>query len=215
MKTSNLFTELAHFADILVKNDSNHLSAARKEVLLRMVNYLKIKLEEDGVAHLNFICTHNSRRSHIAQLWAAAAASHYGVSGIETYSGGTEVTAFQPRAIAALKRAGFQISTEDDSVDNPVYSVRFSEQTPPVNAWSKRFDDPTSPTIDFAAIMTCSDADQNCPFVPGTTLRLALTFEDPKVSDGTSFESLRYDQCVREIGLELLWAMRELSLRPF
>ena len=215
MRSSVLFPELAHFADDLLKNQSDVLTTERKEILLRLVDFINQKLTEDGEVHLNFICTHNSRRSHISQIWAAAGAAHFGVNNVYTYSGGTEATAFQGRAIAALERAGFIITTEDDSVSNPVYTVAFSEQRPATKAWSKTFDDDANPKKAFAAVMTCSDADQNCPFVPGTALRLPLTFEDPKVSDGTSFEQMRYDQSVREIGRELLWVMREVALRPF
>lgn len=215
MQSSVLFPELSQFANELLKNQSDVLTAERKEILLRLVDFIHRQLTDEGEVHLNFICTHNSRRSHISQIWAAAGAAHFGLSNVYTYSGGTEATAFQPRAIAALERAGFKITAEDAALDNPKYSVQFSDQVPGTTAWSKIFDDAANPKQQFAAVMTCSDADQNCPFVPGTSLRLPLTFEDPKVADGTSFESVRYDQSVREIGRELLWVMREVALRPF
>ena len=215
MQSSVLYLELGQYADELLKNQSDVLTPARKELLLRLVDFISRQLSEEGEVHLNFICTHNSRRSHISQLWAAAGAAHFGLANVYTYSGGTEATAFQPRAIAAMERAGFKITTKDSSVDNPVYTVLFSDQQSGTKAWSKTFDDEANPKQQFAAVMTCSDADQNCPFVPGTSLRLPLTFEDPKVADGTSFESVRYDQSVREIGKELLWVMREVALRPF
>lgn len=215
MQSSVLYPELAQYANELLKNQSDVLTPERKELLLRLVDFISRQLAEEGEVHLNFICTHNSRRSHISQIWAAAGAAHFGLANVYTYSGGTEATAFQPRAIAAMERAGFKITTEDDSVENPVYTVMFSDQRSGTKAWSKTFDDEANPKQQFAAVMTCSDADQNCPFVPGTSLRLPLTFEDPKVADGTSFESVRYDQSVREIGKELLWVMREVALRPF
>ncbi len=215
MQSSVLYPELGQYANELLKNQSDVLTPARKELLLRLVDFISRQLSEEGEVHLNFICTHNSRRSHISQIWAAAGAAHFGLANVFTYSGGTEATAFQPRAIVALERAGFKITTEDASIDNPKYAVQFSDQVPGTTAWSKTFDDEANPKQQFAAVMTCSDADQNCPFVPGTSLRLPLTFEDPKVADGTSFESVRYDQSVREIGKELLWVMREVALRPF
>ena len=215
MQSSALFPQLAAFADDSLKGVSETLTAKRKAILLQIVNYIQQQLEENGEVHLNFICTHNSRRSHISQIWAAAGAAHFNIGEVYTYSGGTEATAFQPRAIAALKRAGFTISTEESGKDNPVYTVQFSNQGMGTKAWSKRFDDDANPRQSFAAIMTCSDADQNCPWVPGTDQRIPLTFEDPKVADGTPAESVRYDQSVREIGRELLWIMREVALRPF
>ncbi len=215
MQSSALFPPVAEFANDLLKGIAEKLSAERKELLLQLVDYIHHQLQESGEVHLNFICTHNSRRSHISQIWAAAGAQHFKLSGVYTYSGGTEATAFQPRAIAAMERAGFQISTDHSEVENPVYSVRFSTIGEGTKAWSKRFDDAANPRENFAAIMTCSDADQNCPWVPGTDKRIPLTFEDPKVADGTPAEAVRYDQAVREIGRELLWVMREVALRPF
>ncbi|MEL6655273.1 MAG: protein-tyrosine-phosphatase [Bacteroidota bacterium] len=215
MQSSVLFPVVADFTNNLLKDVAETLTAERKELLLQLVDYIHQKLQENGEVHLNFICTHNSRRSHISQIWAAAGAQHFKLSNVFTYSGGTEATAFQPRAIAAMERAGFQISTDDTGKDNPVYSVQLSEQGEGTKAWSKRFDDEANPKESFAAIMTCSDADQNCPWVPGTDKRIPLTFEDPKVADGTPAEAVRYDQAVREIGRELLWVMREVALRPF
>ncbi|MEL6971507.1 MAG: protein-tyrosine-phosphatase [Bacteroidota bacterium] len=215
MQSSVLFPPLADFANNLLKGVAETLTTERKELLLQLVDYVHQMLQEKGEVHLNFICTHNSRRSHISQIWAAAGARHFKLSNVFTYSGGTEATAFQPRAIAAMERAGFQIRTDDASKDNPIYSVLFSEQGQGTKAWSKRFDDEANPKESFAAIMTCSDADQNCPWVPGTDKRIPLTFEDPKIADGTPAETVRYDQAVREIGRELLWVMREVALRPF
>src|SRR5690606_5396835 len=150
---------------------------------------------DEGRADLLFVCTHNSRRSHIAQILARAAALRAGLSDIATFSGGTEVTAFNPRAVSALRRAGFTI--EDGAGDNPRYRVAVAAGLAPEEGFSKRFDDPPNPRAGFVAIMTCSQADAACPFIPGAAARVAVPYDDPKDADGTADEASRYDARVR------------------
>ena len=185
------------------------ISKERKEVLSLLANYMAQKKMAGQPVSLNFICTHNSRRSHISQIWAATAATYYKLGGIETFSGGTEATAFNPRAVAAMERAGFQIKNPGGS--NPHYEFSFSQEAPALHCFSKTFDDPFNPKKDFAAIMTCSDADENCPFISGAEWRLSLTYEDPKEADGTPEETERYDERVRQIGREIFYAIHLLQ----
>lgn len=137
-------------------------------------------------------------------IWAAVAARHFGLGKVVTYSGGTEATAFNPRAVAALQRAGFDV--ENPGGDNPPYLVSYADDLPPLVCFSKRYDHPANAAPAFAAIMTCSDADENCPFIPGAELRLPLTYEDPKIADDTPAEAERYDERVAQIGREVLYA---------
>ncbi|MCA8948398.1 MAG: protein-tyrosine-phosphatase [Planctomycetes bacterium] len=160
---------------------------------------------------LVFICTHNSRRSHLAQIWARTAARHFGFTDLQTFSGGTEATAFNPRAVAALERAGFTIERLGDG-DNPHYRVRAGDDLA-MDCFSKRFGDVPNPQRDFAAVMTCSDADRACPLVPGAALRFAIAYVDPKLADGTLTESATYDERCAQIATEMLWVMREAAAR--
>jgi len=157
-----------------------------------------------------FICTHNSRRSHLSQIWASTAAAYYGVPGVETYSGGTEATAFNPRAVAALKRAGFEIS-HSATQDNPHYTVRFHDNAPAMECFSKVYKQPPNPTADFCAIMTCAQADKNCPVVRGATLRIGVPYEDPKAFDGTPEEAAKYDERCQQIAREILYVFANAS----
>lgn len=181
----------------------NSIPSARKEELKRAADYILSKLEKNETAKLNFICTHNSRRSHLAQIWTAVAANYYGIQNIETYSGGTEATAFNPRAVAALERAGFKV--ENPGGDNPNYRVYFDDESAPLTCFSKTYDDPVNPGKEFAAVMTCSDADENCPFVPGAEFRIPITYRDPKESDGTEREANVYDERCKQIGTEMFY----------
>lgn len=189
-----------------LKAEQDQIPPQRKELLQRLATYVQNKKTEGGAVHLNFICTHNSRRSHLAQIWAATAAAHCGIADVHTYSGGTEATAFNPRAVAALQRVGFQIEAGDG--DNPIYQVTYAGDQPPLECFSKVYDHEVNPEGKFAAIMTCSDADENCPFIPGVELRLALTYDDPKAADDTPEEAQRYDERVRQIGREIFYSMQ-------
>jgi len=190
--------------------DFDSIPAARKALLGQLSHYIKEKLTANKPIKLVFICTHNSRRSHMAQLWAQAAATYYGMPHVQCYSGGTEATAFHPHAVAAMQELGFAVQHPRQS-DNPVYEVRYAPQTPPLMAWSKRFDDKTRPESGFCAVMTCSEADQNCPFVPGTERRLGLTYEDPKHFDETPQAAAMYLERARQIGTELLYAFQQVN----
>ncbi|MFO0640889.1 MAG: hypothetical protein U0183_16830 [Polyangiaceae bacterium] len=159
---------------------------------------------------LVFVCTHNSRRSQMAQLLMAAAARRAGLSGVTTFSAGTERTAFNPRAVAALRRAGLAIDTTDTG-DNPRYAVRLGDAGPAIAAFSKRLDDPANPKAGFVAVMTCSQADAACPLVPGADRRIAIPYDDPKVADGTPEETARYDERVEQIGRDMMWVARSAA----
>ncbi|EDP96903.1 hypothetical protein U8527_01155 [Kordia algicida OT-1] len=156
------------------------------------------------------ICTHNSRRSHLGQLWLALAADYYKLPTIETFSGGTEATLFHPNAIAAVKRVGFEVSIEAQA-KNPIYNIQWKANQEPYQAFSKRFEEAPNPTQEFAAIMVCTEADEGCPFVSGTDFRIALPFEDPKAFDGTPQEEEKYDERCRQIGTEMLYVMSKVS----
>lgn len=181
----------------------------RKAILRQLSDYIKQKKEAGQTINLVFICTHNSRRSHMAQLWAQAAAANYGIAHVKTYSGGTEATAFYPAAVHAMQELGFDVEKGTETI-NPKYSVNYSPDAPTIKVWSKRFDDATNPTTDFAAIMTCSDADDNCPFVPGVEKRIAITYNDPKASDNTPQQAETYKERAMQIGREMLFAFSKV-----
>jgi arsenate reductase len=186
--------------------DFDQIDEKRKAKLSQVANYIAQKKQEGEKAKLTFICTHNSRRSHLSQIWAATAAAHYGLSDfVDTYSGGTEATAFNPRAVAAIERAGFKVVGSVGN--NPTYKVNFAEGANPMRCYSKKYDDPANPRENFMAVMTCSEADQNCPFIPGAESRIALPYNDPKEADGTELEAQTYDERCRQIATEILYIL--------
>ena len=171
--------------------------------LKTLAQYAENLVNAGESAKLIFICTHNSRRSHMAQIWAQTAAAYYEIPRIETFSGGTEATEFNSRAVAAMEHAGFEIEkTGGDR--NPIYQVKYHGKAIPMEAFSKVFHEAPNPEKDFCAVMTCSEAEKNCPFIPGASLRVSLPYRDPKDYDGTTHEIAAYDERCRQIGCEML-----------
>lgn len=186
----------------LSKNFSE-ISSERKILLEKIAHYIKQKTRNNETVQLEFVCTHNSRRSHLGQIWAAVAAAYYNISHVQTYSGGTEATAFHPNAITAITSAGFKVKkTTEDS--NPLYQVYFSEEQF-VTCFSKTYNHESNPSSNFAAIMTCSDAEENCPFIPGCELRIATTYNDPKAYDETVLQDEKYTERSNQIAMECLY----------
>ncbi|MCA8990701.1 MAG: protein-tyrosine-phosphatase [Planctomycetaceae bacterium] len=192
------------------EQEFDEIPAQRQSELAELSEFVRQQGVSGKPALLTFICTHNSRRSHLSQIWAATAAAHYGVNNVETFSGGTEATAFNPRAIASLQRAGFTIEVPEES-DNPRYSVQYSTGAEPLVCFSKVYNSEPNPTSNYCAVMTCSDADEKCPIVQGAAKRLAVKYDDPKAFDGTPLESSKYDERCAQIAREMLFAFSLLK----
>jgi len=201
-------TKLTQFSEEIILQ-FDQIPVDRKLLLDRLTSYIQGNLNAGKESLLMFICTHNSRRSHFGQILCALAADFYQVTGIQTFSAGTEVTAFHPNAIVALRSIGMEIQTAD-STSNPHYIVSWSS-TDSLHAYSKLIDDEGNPKEHFVAIMTCTHAEQNCPFVVGADFRIGLSFDDPKAFDGTAQESEMYLARVHQIARELFYVFSRLT----
>ncbi|HMO40953.1 MAG TPA: protein-tyrosine-phosphatase [Saprospiraceae bacterium] len=184
----------------------DQIDAERKIALEEIAAYIIEKRQAGEPVKITVICTHNSRRSHMGQLWLEAAAAWYGVAEVHGFSGGTEATAFNHRAVATMQHAGFQIETPDKN-NNPRYHVTLSADDSPRILFSKRYDDAVNPAQGFAAVMVCTDADEACPIVPGAEKRFAIPYDDPKHFDDTPQESTKYDERCRQIAREFFYMM--------
>ncbi|WP_449387678.1 arsenate-mycothiol transferase ArsC [Chryseobacterium lineare] len=182
----------------------------RKAILAPLIDFIQKRLEEQKEVILNFICTHNSRRSHLSQVWAQVASFHYDVPNVTCYSGGTEETAMFPKVAETLQEQGLFISKISDT-ENPVYAIKYNEDKHPIIGFSKRYDSSFNPTSGFAAIMTCSQADGGCPFIAGADKRIPITFEDPKISDGTSEQTKVYKERSLQIGAEMFYVFSQIK----
>lgn len=175
---------------------------SRKSLLLELAEHIKSNTSDKIPLDLVFICTHNSRRSQFGQVWATIAAQYFNIP-IKTYSAGTETTSFHPNAVQALVDAGVEverITNEPNSQLKLIYGNDLHQIY-----FSKKMDHQTLPQKDFLAIMTCSDAAENCPFIPNAKWRFPLTYEDPKKFDGTPQEKEKYAERCRQIAAELLF----------
>jgi arsenate reductase (thioredoxin) len=186
------------------------VSEERKEILNTLVQYIQNKVNTNEEVRLNFICTHNSRRSHLSQIWAQTMAFHFGIKNVFCYSGGTEATAMFPKVGEILQKQGFQIEKLSEE-KNPVYAVKFDENEHSLICFSKVFDAAFNPQSHFAAIMTCSQADEGCPFIAGAEKRLPIRYDDPKAFDGTEFMDAKYAERSLEIASEMHYAFSQIK----
>ncbi len=201
-------TKIKHLCDQLSQQFES-ISLERKVLLEKIAAFIQQKKDAHLPIQLIYVCTHNSRRSHFGQIWAAVASDYYGVDHVTTFSGGTEATAFNPNAIHALRDLGFEI-TKMDTTDNSRYDVGFGGPKSSI-CFSKVYDDASNPTSNFAAIMTCGDAEENCPFIPGVELRIGTTYDDPKMFDGTGLQDEKYKERALQIGLETMYVFSQIK----
>lgn len=197
----------SYVAEVAASLDT--VPADRKEVLGQIATDITTRLQAGKPAYLTFICTHNSRRSHMSQIWAQTATYHYGLKNVHAYSGGTQVTACNCRTVTAMRRVGFDIQDLTTS-ENPVYSVRYAEDRPPIRAYSKLYDADGNPKSEFFALMTCSAADKSCPQVKGAIGRYAIHYIDPRLCDDTPTESAAYNERCRQIAQEMFYIMSQV-----
>ncbi len=190
--------------------DTSKIDKERKALLETLSFYIQKKVEQGLPVNLNFICTHNSRRSHLSQVWAQALALYFKVPNVFCYSGGTEATAMFHMAAKTLVKQGFEIKAISEG-NNPIQAIKYAENAHPIIGFSKTFDDTFNPATNFAAIMTCSSADEGCPFVSGCDQRIALTFDDPKAFDNTPQQASKYEERSLQIASELFYAFSKVK----
>lgn len=184
----------------------------RKIALIQLSNYILKQLQKGEPIHLVTICTHNSRRSHFAQIWAMVFADYFQLKNIRTYSGGTETTALNPRVAKTLIKSGFKIMVEHAQSSNPHYLLYWKEnQEKPYIAFSKRYQDSPNPTKNFVALMVCDSASEACPIVFGSNFKLSHTYQDPKVSDNTQEETKTYIATNQLIAREMAFMLQHVK----
>lgn len=202
-----LFATLEKF---IKKLNSATITQDRKESLQPLIDYIRSKVITKQTINLNFICTHNSRRSHLAQVWAQTMACFYKIKNVQSYSGGTEATALFPMIAQTLRNSGFKIEKLSGE-KNPKYNIKYAENESPIIGFSKKYDDPFNPSSHFTAILTCSQADDECPFITGAEKRIPITYQDPKISDGTPFQESIYKERSIQIATEMKYVFSKIK----
>ncbi|UMB54725.1 protein-tyrosine-phosphatase [Lutibacter sp. A64] len=202
-----LFSKIEH----LIKNlNPETISEERKTVLQPLADFIQTKVSNNQEIRINFICTHNSRRSHLSQVWAQTMANYFKIKNVFCYSGGTESTALFPMVAETLQNSGFEVKTLSEG-NNPIYSIKYAENQHPIIGFSKKFDDDFNPKAKFAAILTCDSANEACPFVPGAEKRTPITFEDPKAFDNTPKQAEKYNERSIQIATELFYIFSQIN----
>ncbi len=202
-----LFSEIEKVVSSFKFND---ITSERRNILQALIDFIQLKVDNKEDIRLNLICTHNSRRSHLSQIWAQTAAHYYGIKNVFCYSGGTEATAMFPKVAETLKNTGFKIQKLSEE-NNPVYAIKFAENQSPIIGFSKAYDDEFNPESGFAAIMTCSQADGGCPFIAGAEKRIPITFEDPKAFDNTPQQTEKYQERSLQIATEMFYVFSQIK----
>lgn len=187
-----------------------NINEERKATLQPLIDFIQHKIKSKEPININFICTHNSRRSHLSQIWAQVAAAHFQIPNVHCYSGGTEETALFPKVAETLTNQGFSIFKIADTL-NPIYAIKYSDNAVPVIGFSKKYDSPFNPISAFVAVMTCSQADGGCPFIAGAEKRIPITFEDPKISDNTAEQSKVYAERSLQIATEMFYVFSQIN----
>ncbi|KIA97298.1 protein tyrosine phosphatase [Flavobacterium sp. KMS] len=204
---SLLFPEIEN---VIRSFDFKTITDERKHILLPLIVYVQGRVNALQEIRLNFICTHNSRRSHLAQVWAQTAAAHFDIKNVSCYSGGTEATALFPVVAKTLEESGFKIEAISEG-KNPVYSIKFASNEHPIIGFSKSFDASFNPVSKFAAIMTCSQADGDCPFIAGAEKRIPITYDDPKAFDNTPLQLEKYQERSLQIATEMFYVFSQIN----
>ena len=137
-----------------------------------------------------FICTHNSRRSQLCEVWGSILSKRFNLD-LSFFSAGTEKTEVCGEAIKSLERAGIEIGIGG--------KIKLMHNQ--IELHSKTLDEIKED--EFIAIMTCSDAEKNCPVEPRSKKNIKLFYDDPKKYDGTIEASVEYDKTCRLIASEL------------
>ncbi|TCK64868.1 protein-tyrosine-phosphatase [Winogradskyella wandonensis] len=199
--------KLNHLIETL---EPSTISEERKGILNELVEFIQSKKDKNLPVNLNFICTHNSRRSHLSQIWAQTMAYKFNITEVFCYSGGTEATAMFPVVGDTLVKQGFQINKISNE-KNPVYAVKYAEDRHPIVCFSKTFDADFNPKNSFAAVMTCSHADENCPFIAGAEQRIPVRYDDPKAYDNTPLQLEKYEERSLQIATEMKYVFSKIK----
>jgi len=191
--------------------DFESIGEMRKISLDSLIEFIQGKVDRREAVKLNFICTHNSRRSHLAQVWAQTAAHYFNISNVYCYSGGTEATALFPAVIDVLKASGFEVNYLTDSI-NPNYSIKYAENKQPIIGFSKRWNDAYNPKDAFCAVLTCSAADVDCPIVSGGEQRISIHYNDPKEFDNSPNKMEEYNLTNMKVATEMSYVFSRIKV---
>jgi len=222
---TRLLPRLREHADALTASfdmiDETHRQAGQK-----LADWIAKNYRAREPLDVIVVCTGNSRRSILSSTLGNMAAAYYGMPEIRFHSGGTAPTAFNARTVNTLKEIGVEIEPTgkeaargEPQTANPFYRVRWGapggsdELSLESTEFSKRYDDPANPQKGFVALLVCGEADAACPTVKGSALRVSMPYLDPKIYDGSAYETAKYAERRDDIGRLMLSVMMQARKR--
>lgn len=182
----------------------------RKSLLEKCAASIAKQITEKSKSEIIVICTHNSRRSQLAELWISLGAIHFNLPSISSFSGGSESTAFNHRMVNALIDIGLEFGIQKAG-ENPEYTISLDPESQAKLCFSKIYSDDFNPQQDFIAILVCHSADEACPTIFGADERYFIPYVDPKRADDTAEEKTAYADKVLEIGREMLYMISKVN----
>ena len=185
------------------------LEKNRKDKLVKLAQIIKINHEQQNIVKITFICTHNSRRSQLSQVWAYISSLYFKLNFIKPFSGGTEIDTVNLNVINSLINTGLKI--EKTHKGKAIYLLKSLKKDKGINLYSKVYNSKLNPSEHFIAIMTCSDADQMCPVIKGADKKISLPYSDPRVADNTILEKEVYNQTCSIIAKEMFYLMKQVK----
>ncbi len=206
---ANLNADLLKYCSSL-SSEFNQIPSDRKEYLNELVSYIAEQQKAQKAINLVFVCTSNSRRSHMAQVWSQIASYYYNINNVNTFSGGTEKTKVNKNALLALEKTGIFLQSHQQS-ENPVWFAFVGVKFTPMILFSKVYTDSTNPSKNFGAVMVCAEANESCPIVSGADFRLGLPYQDPKAYDNTAQQNEKYDERCRQIAREMFYVFSQIK----
>jgi arsenate reductase (thioredoxin) len=207
-----LFPKLKLHADELTTS-FDMIAPSKYRAIDQLSDWIVQQSETGEPLNIVTTCTGNSRRSILSAQMGNLAAAFYGFENVRFYSGGTAPTAFDPRTITTLQEIGFHIEPTGKEAErgeiqlsNPIFDIAWGEGLSGLE-FSKMFDHKSNPQAGFAAILVCSEADDDCPHIAGAAYRISMTFLDPKAFDDSRFETQKYAERRDDIGRTFLAVM--------
>ena len=109
-------------------------------------------MNQDKKTKILFLCTGNSCRSQMAEAWAKELKSGQ----IKAFSAGVEIHGLNPYAVQVMAEAGVDISGYRSKHLDEFKGVHFD-----------------------VVITVCDNARETCPYFPGSSRLIHMSFDDP------------------------------------
>ena len=190
-----------------LEDEFNNVPDSTQEQLKVAGTYIINRLNNGQIASISFVCEHNSRKSHLGQIWTTLATQYYQLDHVKCYSGGTTPTYVNQRIINALGNTGIQISEKGIAGHGPKYLLDYGKSSRGFEIFSKRFDHPMNPDTNYLAISLCLNPDECCPISYGADKQLSIPYEDLQPFGNTPLESAKYDEQCRMVARDMFYMM--------